>query len=103
MRALRFAGAVAVALAIAACAHDWDSATPLETPQAGYPCGTGGVVCAVQRSCCWQGSVCGGEPFVMGCPPGQCCEAGEGIVYGQPRASEAGPAPRMSPQTPQRR
>lgn len=50
-----------------------DDPTPLLRSQPGYPCGTAGKVCVVQKTCCGQDDVCGGEPDVVGCPAGSCC------------------------------
>jgi hypothetical protein len=80
-----------------ACSPDtWDSAKPLEAPQPGYPCGTAWHVCAVQKTCCRDGTVCGGEPYVLNCPAGSCCDEGD-VVFGGARDAGA----RMTPQRPQ--
>lgn len=85
--------AAAALVAVAACG--WDQDSRLSAKTADYPCGTAGVVCATQHSCCWQGSTCGGEPASVGCPAGQCCEVGS---YGVALDSDGGLAPRMHPQ-----
>lgn len=95
MRLVEIFVVVLAACGTACNPNGWDSAKPLETPQPGYACGTGWHVCAVQHTCCGEGWVCGGEPYVLSCPAGQCCDEGD-TVFGGPRDGGV----RMAPQRP---
>jgi hypothetical protein len=96
MRAL-----LASVVILAACS--WDSARALETPTSDNPCGGGWVECATQKSCCVEGTTCGGEPASVGCPAGQCCAiGGMGAALDLIGSFDAGPVPEqaMTPQRP---
>lgn len=80
---LVFAATLAITVA---CATPADL-LPAAGPGTHYPCGTHGVVCAIQHTCCSEGDTCGGEPESVGCPPGQCCFIGpsDGLGAERPR------------------
>ena len=80
--------AIAAVVALVVSCHE--SGTALETPQAGYKCGTGWQPCVTDQgkplgTCCMNVEVCGGHAF-DGCPAGSCCAVDQGDEIGAPRA-----------------